>query len=221
MKKSFSNPEFLKRFDELIAEGQEIWWDPAKNQPHKSQSPVRFTQWATSCLNLLDKLSVSTNRFVREFERYSVVQANVLNVGLPLGVLKSAKDEYARGLAVDYHLSVSATVFGDLVAEASYLLEKGYLRAAAILARAGLEEALRSRARAIPLEISTKIKLSELLVKLKQNGVLNEFDEKRIDAHTKIGNAAAHGDVFQYAKEDVEKLIREAEDTVARYLGHK
>jgi hypothetical protein len=221
MKKSFSNPEFLKRFDELIAEGQEIWWDPAKNQPRKIQNPVRFTQWATSCLNLLDKLSVSTNRFVREFERYSVVQANALNVGLPLGVLKSAKDEYARGLAVDYHLSVSATVFGDLVAEASYLLEKGYLRAAAILARAGLEEALRSRARAIPLEISTKIKLSELLVKLKQNGVLNEFDEKRIDAHTKIGNAAAHGDVFQYAKEDVEKLIREAEDTVARYLGHK
>ena len=221
MKKSFSNPEFIKRFDELIAEGQEIWWDPVKNQQFKDVNPVRFTQWATSCLNLLDKLSVSTNRFAREFERYSIVQANILNIGLPLGVLKSAKDEYTRGLAIDYHLSVSATVFGDIVTEASYLLEKGYLRAAAILARAGLEEALRARARAIPLEISTKIKLSELLVKLKQHGVLNEFDEKRIDAHTKIGNAAAHGDIFQYAKEDVEKLIREAEDTVARYLGRQ
>lgn len=80
---------------------------------------------------------------------------------------------------------------------------------------------MRSRARAIPLEISAKIKLSELLVKLKQNGVLNEFDEKRIDAHTKIGNAAAHGDVFQYAKEDVQKLIAEAENAVARYLGQR
>lgn len=134
MKKTFSNPEFIKRFDELIAEGQELWWDPAKNQPFKAQNPVRFTQWATSSLNLLDKLSVSTNRFVREFERYSVVQGNLLNMGLPLGVLRSAKDEYARGLAIDYHLSVSASVFGDLLGEASYLLEKGYLRAAAILA---------------------------------------------------------------------------------------
>jgi len=220
MKKSFSNPEFVKRFEELIADGQEILKD-TQNRQIKNHDPVRLTQWTTSCLNLLDKLSVSTNRFVREFERYCIVQNNVLNVGLALGVLKSASAEYGRGLAVDYHLSVSATVFGDLVAEASYLLEKGYLRAAAILARAGLEEALRSRARAIPLEISTKIKLSELLVKLKQHGVLNEFDEKRIDAHTKIGNAAAHGDVFQYAKEDVEKLIREAEDAVARYLGHR
>jgi len=87
------------------------------------------------------------------------------------------------------------------------------------LARAGLEEALRSRARAIPLEISTKIKLHELLSKLKQHGVLAEFDEKRIDAHTKIGNAAAHGDVFEYAREDVEKLLREAEAAVERYLG--
>jgi hypothetical protein len=219
MKHTFSNPEFIRRFDELIAEGQEIWWDPIKNQPCKAQNPVRFTQWATSCLNLLDKLSVSTNRFAREFERYSAVQGNQLNVGLPLGVLKSAKDEYTRGLAVDYHLSVSAAVFGDLVKEAAYLMEKGYLRAAAILARAGLEEALRARARAIPLEISIKIKLSELLVKLKQNGVLNEFDEKRIDAHVKIGNAAAHGDAFPYEKEDVAKLIQEAENTVARYLG--
>jgi Domain of unknown function (DUF4145) len=219
--KKFTNPEFIKRFDELIAEGQEIYWNPEKDEPFREQSPVRFTQWATSCLNLLDKLSVSTNRFAQEFERYSVVQNNNLNVGLPLGVLKAARDEYTRGLAIDYHLSVSASVFGDIVTEASYLLEKGYLRAAAILARAGLEEALRSRARAIPLEISTKIKLPDLLKKLEQHEVLHEFDRKRIEAHVEIGNAAAHSDEFKYAKEDVEKLIHEAEDTVANYLGRR
>jgi hypothetical protein len=50
---------------------------------------------------------------------------------------------------------------------------------------------------------------------------LSEFDERRIDAHARIGNAAAHGDVFEYAREDVEKLIREVEEAVARYLGHQ
>lgn len=221
MKRAFSNPEIVRRFDELIEHGNELWWDPVKNQAHKVQNPVLFTQWATSSLNLLDKLSVSTNRFVREFEKYSTVQGNNLNIGFPLGVLKSARDEYVRGLAVDYQLGVSAAVFGDIVAEAGYLLEKGYLRASAILARAGLEEALRARARAIPLEISSRIKLSDLLGKLKQNGVVTEFDEKRIDAHVRIGNAAAHGDAFDYAKEDVEKLVREAEEAVSRYLGHQ
>ena len=218
MKRTFSNPEIIRRFDELIERGNELWWDPVNNQAHKVQNPVLYTQWATSSLNLLDKLSVSTNRFVREFEKYCSAQGGV-NIGLPLGVLKSAHDEYIRGLAVDYQLGVSAAVFGDIVSEAAYLMEKNYLRAAAILARAGLEEALRARARAIPLELSSRVKLSDLLGKLKQHGVLSEFDERRIDAHARIGNAAAHGDVFEYGREDVEKLIREAEEAVARYLG--
>lgn len=221
MKRAFSNPDIIRRFDELIEHGNDLFWDPVKNVSHKVVSPALYTQWATSSLNLLDKLSVSTNRFVREFEKYSVVQGGNLNVGLPLGVLRSAREEYVRGLAVDYQLGVSAAVFGDIVAEAGYLLEKGYLRASAILARAGLEEALRARARAIPMEISSRIKLSELLTKLKQQGILTEFDERRIDAHARIGNAAAHGDEFLYAKDDVEKLIREAEDSVARYLGRQ
>jgi len=159
----FTNPQFIQRFDELIAEGQDLFADPVTKQQRKTNDPSRYTRWSTSCLNLLDKLSVSTNRFVKEFERYHAAQSGIVNIGLPLGVLRSAKEEYVNGLAIDYHLSVSAAVFGDLVNEAGYLLEKGYLRAAAILARAGLEEALRSRARAIPLEISTKIKLHELL----------------------------------------------------------
>lgn len=221
MRKSFSNPVFLARFDELITEGQEIWWDPEKNQPYKVQNPVRYAQWATSCLNLLDKLSVSTNRFVREFERYSGVQGNSLNIGFPLGVLRSAREEYTRGLAIDYHLSVSASVFGGLIAEASYLLERGYVRAAAILGRAALEEALRSRARAVPLDISSKIRLPDLLKKLTAEGILTAFDEKRILAHAEIGNAAAHGDEFTYESGEVERLLQEAEDVVADYLEVK
>jgi hypothetical protein len=217
MKKLFSNPAILQRFDELIAEGQKLSENSLKS---KRLDPISYTQWATSCLNLLDKLSISTNRFVQEFEKYNSIQKNSINVGLPLGVLQSAQDEYVRGLAIDYHLSVSATVFGDLLSESRYLLEKGYIRAAAILARASLEETLRARARTIPnKQISSKIKLFDLLRMLKEDGFITEFDEKRIDAHKRVGDAAAHGDEFPYTKDDVEKLILEAEDAVANYLG--
>lgn len=221
MMRKFSNPEIVQRFDELIERGNELWWDPIKNQAHKNQNPVLFTQWTTSSLNLLDKLSISTNRFVREFEKYSSAQTGQANIGLALGVLQAARDEYIRGLAVDYQLGVSAAVFGDIISEARYLLEKGYLRASAILARAGLEETLRARARAIPIDISNRVKLFDLLGKLRHNGILTEFDERRIDAYVKIGNAAAHGDAFSYNSDDVKGLVNEAEQCVINYLDAK
>jgi hypothetical protein len=68
----------------------------------------------------LDKLSVSTNRFVVEFEQWAKrSEGRIINLGAALGVLKSARDEYVRGFAIDYHLAVAsaalATCFIKLI----------------------------------------------------------------------------------------------------------
>jgi hypothetical protein len=145
-----------KRLDELIAQGDWIFAE-FKKDPKGPIEPVGFARWVTSSLNLLDKLSLSTNRFVREFEQYVRWDATGhLFPGAALGVLKSAKDEYALGLAVEYHLSVSAAVFDGLLDEADYLLQKGYARAAAVLIGAALEEGLKNRARAAGIPIGPK-----------------------------------------------------------------
>ncbi len=76
-------------------------------------------------MNLLDKLSVTSNRFVIEFETWAKRSAGKeINIGASLGVLKAALEEYKLGLAIDYHLSVSAVVFGDLLSQAEYLNNK-------------------------------------------------------------------------------------------------
>lgn len=64
---SISNLLIQTRLDELIAEGESILAESNKPTPLPGDS-VRFTRWTTTCLNLLDKLSISTNRFVTEFE---------------------------------------------------------------------------------------------------------------------------------------------------------
>src|SRR3990172_6378846 len=99
----FVNPRIIERFDELIAEGEKQLWELRKH-PGEIHDPARLSQWTTSAFNLLDKLSVSTNRFVQEFERYGRVSEGSFNIGLALGVLRAAREEYTRGLAVDYHL---------------------------------------------------------------------------------------------------------------------
>jgi hypothetical protein len=108
---AFTSHIILDRFDELIKEGEALLTLMRENKGRINDA-ASVSKWTTSSLNLLDKLSVSTNRFVQEFERYGHVNNEYMNIGLALGVLRSANEEYIRGLAIDYHLSVSAAVFG-------------------------------------------------------------------------------------------------------------
>ncbi len=217
------NPLIRQRLDDLISEGNRQWGDFTTTGEGVVRDPISFAQWTTSCLNLLDKLSISSNRFVKEFEGWvSPTAHRPLNLGAALGVLQSAKIEYSLGLAVEYHLSVSAAVFDGLLDEANYLLSKGYLRAAAVLMGAALEEGLKTRARAEGIEISPKDTLTPTITKLKapEIHVLNEFTAKRLESLAKMRNDAAHGSDFNYQLNEVSGALKEVRDTLEQILQH-
>jgi hypothetical protein len=222
MTKSFVNDVLLSRFDELIHEGDARWQDFQKDEKGMIMDIVGFAQWSTSCLNLLDKLSISTNRFVTQFEVWAVGgPGKKMNIGAALGVLKSARHEYSCGLAIEYQLSVSAAVFSGLLDEARYLFEKGYTRASAVLLGAALEEGLKARARAVPIALSPRDTLSPVIAKLKtpEVGVLTEFEAKRLEAIARLRNDAAHGGEFAYEAAIVESAIKEVEAILGRLLS--
>jgi hypothetical protein len=222
MTEIFVNDRLLSRFDELIREGEVRWQEFQENEKRVIMDIVGFAQWSTSCLNLLDKLSISTNRFVTQFEVWAVGgPGKQMNIGAALGVLKSARHEYSCGLAIDYQLSVSAAVFSGLLDEATYLFQKGYIRAAAVLLGAALEEGLKARARAVPVALSPRDTLSPVIVKLKspEVGVLTEFEAKRLEAIARLRNDAAHGGEFAYEASVIESAIKEVEATLGRLLS--
>ena len=215
------NELFFERFEELIRQGEEQWNKFQKNGNGLIEDPIEFSQWSTSCLNLLDKLSVSTNRFVTQFEEWILRSTSgPINLGAALGVLKSAKEEYALGLAIEYHLSVSATVFNGFLDEAEYLIKKNYLRAAAVLIGAALEEGLKNRAKTEGIEISEKDRLSTVIIKLKSsnNSILTAFEAKELEVCTKMRNDAAHSGNFSYEKKQVEEQLRKVRGILDKLL---
>jgi hypothetical protein len=218
MRQPYVDPDILERFNELIAEArQEL--DYLDKNPGHFRDPVWPTRWATSCLNLLDRLSVSSNRFVKEFENYGRVDGERLTLGLPLGVLQAARDEYQRGFAIDYHLSVTATVFGDLLSQAQYLLQRDYVQASAVLLGAALEEGLRARARADGLETEVRDTLNPLIEKLTKSGILSAFEADRLKGVAKMRNEAAHGGEFTYGSKDVAAALDDVRSVLSRTLG--
>jgi hypothetical protein len=217
------NALIRQRLDDLIGEGERQWNEFNANGKGVIQDPIRFAQWATSCLNLLDKLSISSNRFVKEFEGWLAPNpGRKVNLGGALGVLKSARIEYSLGLAVEYHLSVSAAVFDGLLDEADYLLSKGHPRAAAVLMGAALEEGLKTRAKAEGIEVGPKETLNRIITKLKAPDVhvLNEFSAKRLEALARMRNDAAHGGEFNYQEKDVSGALNEVRLTLEQILQH-
>ncbi len=146
-----------------------------------------------------------------------------LNIGAALGVLKSARVEYSLGLAVEYHLSVSAAVFDGILDEAEYLLAKGYQRAAAVLLGAALEESLKTRARALGLEVGPKDTLGPIIAKLKAPDVqvLNEFEAKRLESLARMRNDAAHGGEFNYQSDQVSQALSEVRATLEQLLKRR
>jgi hypothetical protein len=217
------NSLIRQRLDDLIGEGERQWDEFTTSGGSVIKNPIRLTQWITSCLNLLDKLSISSNRFVKEFERWVTPSPNRdLNIGGALGVLKSARVEYSLGLAVEYHLSVSAAVFDGILDEADYLLSKGYLRAAAVLMGAALEEGLKTRARTEGIEVGPKDTLGPIIIKLKAPAVnvLNEFMAKRLESLAKMRNDAAHGGDFSYQLGDVTGALKDVRATLEQTLQH-
>ncbi|MCI5179246.1 MAG: DUF4145 domain-containing protein [Candidatus Electrothrix sp. AW3_4] len=220
---TYYNSSFMSRFDELISEGERLWEEFKNNDNGMIMDIVAFTKWSTSCLNLLDKLSVSTNRFVTQFEIWvSGGPERKMNIGAALGVLKSARHEYSCGMAIEYHLSVSATIFGGLLDEASYLLRKKYNRAAAVLLGAALEEGLKTRARSVPtITIRDKDTLHPVIHKIKSSdaGLINEFEAKQLEAVAKMRNDAAHGGDFNYTRKEVEQAYKQVESTLQSLLS--
>jgi len=220
---AIGNQLIQQRLDDLIGEGERLLSDHEKRGNASLKNAVPFSLWITSCLNLLHKLSISTNRFAVLFERCVPLSASgSVNLGVALGVLKSARVEYSLGLAVEYHLSVSAAVFDGILDEADYLLSKGYQRAAAVLMEAALEESLKTRARAIGLEVGPKDTLTPVITKLKAPDVqaLNEFEAKRLESLAKMRNVAAHGGEFDYQAEQVRQALAEVRSTLEQMLRH-
>lgn len=220
--KTYVNESVLARLDTLISEGERLWEEFKSNEDGIIMDIVAFTRWSTSCLNILDKLSVSTNRFVKQFEVWVIGgPGKKMNIGAALGILQSAKDEYSLGLAIDYHLSVSATVFSGLLDEAEYLINKKYLRASAVLIGAALEEGLKTRARSESIEIGQKDTLNPVIQKLRMSDteVLTDFEAKELEAIAKMRNDAAHGGEFDYSKKQVQEVLKKVEETLNRLLG--
>lgn len=207
--------KILDRLDELIQMGERV----TKTRYNRSSPGFIYVgddgvddelahQWGVSCLSILGRV---LGHQADHYTKFDLLFKSFDDYGpttKALGILKSAKEEYAHGFLFETRVLIEAEVFDDFIEQAEHLLSAGHFQAAAVVASSVLEDGLRKLCHRRGLPLAAKPKLDQMNIDLAKHGAYNLFTQKRITGLADLRNNAAHGRWDQFSKADVEDMLK-------------
>lgn len=184
----------IREFSELIKVGNGINSYSITNQKRK--------YFQTTAKNLIRIRFGTDSPFYKEFldtynhkssqGRYSTENRYHLSlIGLQTGVLASIHHALKNGLTDDLFYQREILVFSDLLEQSFEFLDNGLNLAAGIYGRVVLETTIKEFA--TEKGIDSDLKFDQLIIKLRQENIINSPFEISLRANYKIGSLAAHG----------------------------
>lgn len=176
----------------------------------------KFQEWATSSLNILQRVFGETSMHFQNFKSYYVQFKGFVDVFENCrGILNAAKDDYLGGYLVNLKSLISAEVLDNVFEQAEELLNKGYKDSACVSIGVTLETALKSICSKYNIPIG---KLDKMNADLSKAGAYNLTKQKQITAWADLRNNAAHGNYSEYKIEDVNDFLVGVKRFVADYM---
>jgi hypothetical protein len=215
--------KILLRMDELIELGKRVLVTRSPPMPGHITSDfvdVQMTnQWLTSCLNLLGRVFGESSphylRLKEQFPNYPKWP----NVSQAFGVLLAAKDDFESGSVFSFKRLVEAELFDEFLEQAEHLFEAGYFQPAAVIAGSVLEDGLRKLCEANSITLSLSPKLDSMNAELAKKAIYSKLVQKRVTALADLRNSAAHGKWEEFERSDVESMLRDIRDFMAKHFA--
>lgn len=221
----------LQRLEELLSTADEVASSVRTDTGRMGMSYIGdhalFAKWATSCLNLLERVFGKDGSHYRNFVKIHE-KCEPLVYPVPFerirGILEAAKEDFEGGYLFKLESLVTAEVFADFLEMADHLLSEGYKDPAAVLIGGVLEEHLRKLCTSNGVDVAwtdakgtTRPKKADRMnADLARQGVYNKLDQKNVTAWLDLRNKAAHGHYDQYTQGQVELMSSGVRDFVTR-----
>ena len=211
------------RFDQLAEEMNAV--DATKQTrsghygPYTSVDDEPLLAWKVKVKNLLVASCGNDSQHYQEFieaEKIGGFESNYDAFKRMRSVFAAAMEDYKGGFLTSIKNLIQADVFDSELEQAEELLANGYKVAAAVIAGAVLETALRDLCTKEGLPHS---KLDKMNADLAKAGVYNKLQQKRITALADIRNSAAHGKPSEFSDDDVTSMIKDVEQFLANQLA--
>jgi len=122
------------------------------------------------------------------------------------GVFSAAMEDYQGGYFVSLSNAISGELFGDFVQLAKRCLAEGSKDAAAVIACAALEDALKRYVSSKGIDVQDRT-MQEVVNAMKSEGLISGAQKSLLDAMPKVRNYAMHADWNKIRSEDVSSVI--------------
>jgi hypothetical protein len=213
------------KFERLLEEGTKILrasgWDGRQHNTHPDD--VDYRRFRTEALNLVRIVCGPQSDHYRELSRIAEGEKTATNSYYfkdCFGILQAAKRDFDDDLLFDLRAVVAAEVLGDFIDQAEALLGAGYHIAAASLAGAVLEDAMRKLCAARGLPVPEKTTIDALNADLGRAGIYDKLIHKRILGLADVRNNADHGHFDKISKDDADDMVRYVRRFCADFLVH-
>ena len=173
--------------------------------------------WQTQSLVCLVNFLGKTNEYTESFRAVTNSPQDPNGARAGIGILESAREDIENGYLQTYRQLIEADLLGGLMGQAEYLLEKGYLVAAAAIAGAALQQGLEELVKRHGLRLQNREDLNSLGDKLLQAEILDGIGRRQLSLFAGVRNAADHGQVEELNQERVESMVRGSVDFLAKH----
>ena len=203
--------KIIKKFDELLAEGQNIFqscgWDGKKWCSHPSD--IDYRRFKTEALNIIRRACGENS------DHYNEIKSLTLDKGMSTnsyyfkdcyGILEAAKKDFDGEYLFNIEAEITGEIFGDFVVLAKHSLSEKNKDVAAVLVCAALEDALKRYAKLNGDDLSDK-DMSEVVSYLKSKGLVSGAQKSLLGIMPKIRNYAMHAEWDKITTEDVSGII--------------
>jgi len=215
--------KILERLDQLITQGEEVV-NSCKEDHFGGEwvdSDLMYGFRAPS-LSLIERIYKKDSPFFQEFDK-STNNSHPENAKSGIEILKAIKGEIEGGWIFTLRGIVSSDIFADFLEASEHLLQEGYKDAAAVMIGGVLEQNLRELClkNGIGTTESRKgvpvaKKADRLNQDLAKADIYGKLDQKNVTAWLGLRNNAAHANYGEYTKEQVDLMLENVSNFLAR-----
>ena len=183
----------LEELENLIQRGEEIEKLVKTRKTRKCYQKIE--EWEGSSLNLL-KVRFGYNsdyfkKFKHHIEKKDYYDSEILTLQRSLGVLQCTHNALKKGLTDDLFYKQEIIIFSNILEQAFEFLDKKFKSAAGIYGRIILETTIKELAKKNNI---FENRFDQIIIKLRQNNIIQKPLESSLRANYEIGSWAAHGD---------------------------